>query len=155
MLQRSQQIGVVCPCELCYVQPVSIGNHRKFYCEVFCICRYVNIINNDSPTVVVIKFLVPWFCSFFRKTENIFVSCVLGFHRSQSQRIAAQTSQPLWKSSTCATLMLACRLLLRRLGLFSSIGVQCRKASSAAVPLANTCMETSLKRENQFQYSVR
>ena len=34
---------------------------------------------------------------FFRKTKHIFLSCGIGFYRSQSQHIAAQASQALAK----------------------------------------------------------
>ena len=50
---------------------------------------------------------------FFFGGQKIFVSCIIGSHRSQSEYIAAQT---------CATLLRARRLFLRRLGLLVSIG---------------------------------
>ena len=52
--------------------------------------RYL-IRNNDFPKAVgIFCFLLSLF---FRKTENSFVSCVVGFYRWQSQHIAAQSSQ--------------------------------------------------------------
>ena len=38
-------------------------------------------------------FFVLSFALFFRRAENLFLSCVIGSHRSQSQHIAAQASQ--------------------------------------------------------------
>ena len=40
--------------------------------------RYL-LINSDFPKVVVI-FVVVGFALFFRRTENLFVSCVVGFY---------------------------------------------------------------------------
>ena len=73
-----------------------------------------------------------------------FVSCVVGFYRSQSQNIAAQTSQALAKVQHV-------RLCCEVAG-FCSKGWDCLwalvsihlEASSAVVRPANTCMETRL-----------
>ena len=75
MFQCSQQIGVVGSRELHCVGPVSIGKHRKVYCEVLCIrgmwiaqrIRYL-ITNNDVLKVVVILVLL----FFFLEDRNYF-----------------------------------------------------------------------------------
>ena len=87
MFQCSQQIGVVCSRELHCVGPVSIGEHRKVCCEVFCIrgmciaqrIRYL-MTNNDVLKVVVIFCFVFCFALFFRRTEILF--CFLHFIRN-------------------------------------------------------------------------
>ena len=38
-------------------------------------------------------YFVLRFSLFFQRTENLFASCIIGSHRSQSQHIAAQASQ--------------------------------------------------------------
>ena len=62
--------------------PVSIGTHRY---------RYL-VRNRGFPKAVVV-FYVFSFALFFGGQKIFFVSCVVGFYRSQSQRIAAQASQ--------------------------------------------------------------
>ena len=50
-----------------------------------------------AERLVPIHCVVMVFCfklrSFFQRTQNLFVTCVIGSHRSQSQHIAAQVSQ--------------------------------------------------------------
>ena len=155
MFQCSQQIGVVCSRELYCVGSVSIGKHRKVYCEVFCIrgmwiaqrIRYL-IMNNDVPKVVAIFVLALLF--FFGGQKFFFVFRILSeittFRKSSlflallffsgEQEIffclallvsidhshSTLRHRPR-KSSTCAALLRARRLLLRRLGSLVIIGV--------------------------------
>ena len=109
------------------VLPVSIGTHRKFYCEVSCIQSYVNCVAHPVLSYKKRLFesrcdkIVPCFALFFRKTESIF--CFLGSYNTQSQRISSQTSQSLRKVQHVLLLIGARRILLRRLGLLVSIDV--------------------------------
>ena len=100
MFQCSQEIKVVCSCECYCVFPVSIGNHRQVYCEVFLrleACKSCSVSGIELELMTFRKSLLYFFVlSFdllFRKTENLFVSCVIGSHRWQSPHIVAQTWQ--------------------------------------------------------------
>ena len=59
-----------------------------------------SIRNNDFPKVVV-TFLFLALLSLFGGQKIFFVSCVVGFYRSQSQHIAAQASQASQKFNMC------------------------------------------------------
>ena len=78
-----QQIEVVCSCEHYCVLPVSIGNHRQVYCEIFCIWRYVNGVTHpvlswkqrlsESRCYIVVIYS---FAFFFRRRKFFFCSAL-------------------------------------------------------------------------------
>ena len=79
MFQCSQQIWVVCSCELYCVFPAFLGHHRKFYCEGFCIQRHGNRVAH--PVLSSKQWLsesrcyktVPGLALFFPKNRKFFL----------------------------------------------------------------------------------
>ena len=79
------------------------GFHRQLSSGLLRGVLYLNVCNSRSASGIELKIttfgksLLQFFCfelsSFFRRTENLFVTCVIGSLRSQSQHISAQALQ--------------------------------------------------------------
>ena len=148
MFQWSQQIGVVCSCDRCYFLPISIGNHRLVYWEVFCIWRHVNrvahpVFNQKKRLSESRRYFFSFWLCFFSEERKSFLFLVLLVSIDNSHSISWH--RPC-KSSTCA-MRLCCKVVgfccegCDRLWLLVSIQ---REASRVVVRPANTCMETRL-----------
>ena len=124
-------------------QPSS-GLLRCFlYLEV-CKTRSASGIELGTTTFwKLLLYFLFWALLFFRRTENLFVTCAIGSHRSQSQNIAAQASQ---KCNTCDCAA-STQAFIAKAGI--SFEQWCPYIGRHGAPLwvvrrANTCMEISL-----------
>ena len=134
----------------------SARNKSELFARANCIgfCRF--------PQASIVRSIVRFFCfqryvnrvahpvlhsvAFFQRTENIFRILLSRFLKVAITAYRCTSLATPQKSLTSATIMQARRLLLRRLGLFVSVGVHIyRKAPHDAVHPANTCVETRLK----------
>ena len=118
-------------------QPSS-GLLRGLLCLEVCKSRSASGIGLEITTFRQSYFFVLSFALFCRRTENIFVFCVIGTHRSQ--HIAAEALQKFN----------ICDFVASTKAFIAKAGIACEQweTLSAVVRPANTCMETSLNRLN-------
>ena len=151
MFQWSEQIGVVHSCErYC----IFAGFHRPPLLGFLRDILYMKVCKSSSESGIKLEittfrkqlliFFVFSLAHFFQKTENFFVTCVIGSYRSQSQHIAAQASHPLVKVQHVQLCCEHTSFCCEGWGCLRALMSIYRETSSTIGFSANTCMKTSL-----------